>query len=75
MGRWLHWTSGTQSLPPIEVSCRVAWNLLGDPLTGFFYDRRQIYAFIGLGLIVLQALFLDGVTRWLVNRLNLGRFE
>jgi hypothetical protein len=48
-------------------------------LSGWLFDIFQnnlaVYAFIGLGLILIQGAFLDLVTSFLLNRLRLDRLE
>ena len=46
---------------------------LGGFLTQLFNDRLILYGFIGLGLIVIQAVFLDAITSFLLRLLRLDR--
>jgi hypothetical protein len=48
---------------------------LGVPLETLYSNNLVVYAFVALGLIVAQAVALDGVTTFLVNRLGLERLE
>jgi hypothetical protein len=48
---------------------------LGVPLEALYSDNLVVYAFVALGLIVAQAVALDGVTTFLINRLGLERLE
>jgi hypothetical protein len=45
------------------------------PLARFYHDNRPLYAFLALGLIVGQGVFLEGVTSFLMDRLRLERFD
>jgi hypothetical protein len=47
--------------------------LLGDPLADLFQSSLVAYAVAGLALVVAQAVFLDMVTSFLVDRLGFGR--
>ena len=49
--------------------------LLGDPLAELFHSNLVSYAVAGLVLVVLQAVFLDVVTSFLVDRLGFGRLR
>jgi len=46
---------------------------LGDFLTGLFDNQLHIYSFLGLGLIVAQAVLLEMVTSYLIRLLRLDR--
>lgn len=48
---------------------------LGDWLTSFFSEKPVIYAVIALVLIVAQGFTLEAITSFLIERLNLERFE
>jgi hypothetical protein len=48
---------------------------LGDPLKTLYTQKIMIYAFAGLGLIVVQAVVLEAVTGYLIRLLRLDRFE
>jgi len=51
----------------------VALRYLGEPLARLFGDNLMVYAFVGLGLIVSQAVFLEFVTSFLFDFLGLHR--
>ena len=44
-------------------------------LTDLYSNNLLVYAFLGLGLIVIQAVVLEAITSFLINRLNLERLE
>lgn len=46
-----------------------------QPLADYFNDNLTLYAFIGLGLIVAQAVMLDMVVTFLFNAIGLDRME
>jgi hypothetical protein len=46
---------------------------LGNFLTQLFNEQLVVYGFLGLGLIVIQAVFLDAVTSFLLQILRLDR--
>jgi len=46
---------------------------LGDFLINLFENQLLVYSFIGLGLIVAQAVLLETVTSWLIRLLRLDR--
>jgi hypothetical protein len=48
---------------------------LGDFLTRLFTNQLYIYAFLGLGLIVVQAVFLEAITSYLIRLLRLDRLS
>jgi hypothetical protein len=48
---------------------------LGDFLTNLFTNQLYIYAFLGLGLIVVQAVFLEAITSYLIRLLRLDRLS
>jgi hypothetical protein len=47
--------------------------LLEEPLDHLFDNTLTAYAFIGLVLVVVQGLILDGITSFLINQLHLDR--
>ena len=53
----------------------VVLRLLGEPLVRLFHSKLVTYAFIGLGLIVVQGVLLDAITSWLLDQLRLERPE
>jgi hypothetical protein len=48
---------------------------LGEPLEGLYANNLTLYAFVALGLIVVQGAVLEIVTSFLINRLGLDRLE
>lgn len=48
---------------------------LGDPINNLYANNTAVYAVVGLGLIVLQAVALEAVTSYLIRLLHLDRFE
>jgi hypothetical protein len=48
---------------------------LGDPINNLYTNNLTVYAFVGLGLIVLQAVALEAVTSYLIRLLRLDRFD
>ena len=48
---------------------------LGDPLSRMSRDNLWLYAFLGLGLVVAQAVLLDVITSFLVEQLGLERLQ
>jgi len=53
----------------------VVLQLLRGPLTRLFHNNTTLYAFVGLGLIVVQGALLDVFTSFLLDRLGLGRLR
>ena len=53
----------------------VVLRYLGEPLARLFDSNLVVYAFIGLGLIVVQAVVLEFVTSLLFDFLGLHRLE
>jgi hypothetical protein len=51
----------------------IALRYLSEPLTYLFENDLVVYALIGLGLIVVQAVFLEFVTSFLFDFLGLHR--
>ena len=49
--------------------------LLGDPLADLFQSDLVSYAVAGVVLVIVQAVFLDIVTSFLVDRLGFGRLR
>jgi hypothetical protein len=47
---------------------------LGDFLTNLFDNQLLIYSFLGLGLIVIQAVLLEMITSYFIRLLRLDRF-
>ena len=48
---------------------------LGEPLEKLYTNNLTLYAFVALGLIVVQGAVLEIVTSFLINRLGLERLE
>lgn len=48
---------------------------LGEWISGLYESNLVIYAFIALVLIVVQGVFLEQVTTFLIERLGLERLE
>lgn len=48
---------------------------IGDWLTALYYENLTLYAFVALALIVTQAVVLEMVTTFLIERLGLERLE
>ena len=48
---------------------------LGDPINHLYTNNTIVYAVVGLGLIVVQAVTLEAVTSYLIRLLRLDRFE
>ena len=48
---------------------------LGPWLTDLFYNDLRLYAVAALVLIVVQAVFLEWITSFLIERLGLERLE
>jgi len=48
---------------------------IGDWLTSLYYDNLTVYAILALVLIVVQAVILEKVTAFLIERLGLERLE
>ncbi|MDH3944427.1 MAG: hypothetical protein OEV06_10080 [Anaerolineae bacterium] len=53
----------------------LALRYLSQPLADYFNSNLTLYAFIGLGLIVAQAVFLDMLVTFLFNAIGLDRME
>jgi len=51
----------------------VVLRYLGNFLTELFNNQLTIYAFLGLALIVVQSVFLETITSYLVRLLRLDR--
>ncbi len=48
---------------------------LGDPINDLYSNNTIVYAIVGLGLIVVQAVALEAVTSYLIRLLRLDRFD
>jgi len=51
----------------------VVLRYLGDFLMKLFNNQLYVYAFLGLGLIVVQAVFLEAITSYFIRLLRLDR--
>ena len=49
--------------------------LLGEPLHGLYSSNVVLYAFLALGLIVVQAVVLETVTSFIMGLLGLDQLE
>ena len=57
----------------IAVYFYVALQYLGEPLSKLYAENLTLYAVIGLGLIVVQAVVLEFVTTFLFDFLGINR--
>jgi hypothetical protein len=48
---------------------------IGPWLTDLYYSNLRVYAIVALVLIVVQAVFLEWITSFLIERLGLERLE
>lgn len=48
---------------------------LGSWLTSLYHNNLTVYAFLALALIVVQAVILEKVTTFLIERIGLERLE
>ena len=48
---------------------------IGDWLTSLYYDNLTLYAILALVLIIIQAVILEKITAFLIERLGLDRLE
>jgi hypothetical protein len=53
----------------------VVLRTIGDWLTELYYENLTLYAFVALALIVTQAVVLEMITTFLIERLGLERLE
>jgi hypothetical protein len=49
--------------------------LLGEPLYELYTSNLTLYAFVALGLIVIQGAVLEFITSFFIDRLGLDRLE
>ena len=49
--------------------------LLGDPLSQLYQDNLVLYAFLALGLVLVQAVVLESVTSFIMKLLGLDQLE
>jgi hypothetical protein len=59
----------------VIVYVLVVLRLLAEPLEALFRSNLVVYAFLGLVLILAQAVLLEAVTTFIVSRLKLDRLE
>ena len=59
----------------VSIYALIVLRLLGEPLKALFHENLTIYAFTGLGLIVVQAVMLERLTFFLLDRLGLKHFN
>ncbi len=59
----------------VTVYFLVVLQTIGDWLKSLYENQLALYAFIGLGLIVIQGVVLEIVTTFLIERLGLERLE
>lgn len=53
----------------------VVLQYVAEPLADYFNSNLTAYAFIGLGLIIAQAVLLDNIVAFLIKILGLGHVE
>lgn len=53
----------------------VVLQYVAQPLANYFDSNLTAYAFIGLGLIIAQAVLLDNIVGFLIKLLGLGHVE
>jgi hypothetical protein len=59
----------------VTVYFLIVLRTIGDWLKSLYDNQLALYAFVGLGLIVIQGVFLEVVTTFLIERLGLERLE
>ncbi len=59
----------------VVVYFLVVLQSIGDWLTSLYYNNLTVYAILALMLIVVQAVILEKVTAFLIERLGLERLE
>jgi hypothetical protein len=59
----------------VVVYFLVVLQSIGDWLTSLYYNNLTVYAIMALMLIVVQAVILEKVTAFLIERLGLERLE
>jgi hypothetical protein len=59
----------------VSVYFLVVLSTLGPWLTDLYDNNLRIYAIVALALIVVQSVFLEAVTSFLIDRLGLERLE
>ena len=53
----------------------VVLRLLGGPLSDLYEDNLVLYAFLALGLVLVQAVVLEAVTSFIMGLLGLDQLE
>lgn len=53
----------------------VVLRLLGEPLSQLYKDNLVLYAFLALGLVLVQAVVLEAVTSFIMGLLGLDQLE
>lgn len=53
----------------------VVLQFIAEPLANYFNNNLTAYAFIGLGLIIAQAVLLDNIVAFLIKLLGLDQVE
>ena len=59
----------------VAIYFLVVLRTIGDWLTELYYENLTLYALVALALIVTQAVVLEMVTTFLIERLGLERLE
>jgi hypothetical protein len=59
----------------VIVYVLVALRLLAEPLGRLFEGNLVLYAFLGLALILAQAVLLETITSFIIGWLKLDRYE
>ncbi len=59
----------------VSVYFLIVLSTLGPWLTDLYDSNLRIYAIVALALIVVQSVFLEAVTSFLIDRLGLERLE
>jgi hypothetical protein len=59
----------------VVIYVYVALRLLAEPLERLFETNLAVYAFLGLALILAQAVLLEAVTAFIIGQLKLERYE
>jgi len=57
----------------VTIYLYLVWYYLGDWLVMLYHENITLYAIICLVFIVVQAVFLDSVTNFIMNRLGLRK--
>lgn len=57
----------------VTIYLYLVWRYLGDWLVLLYHENLPLYAIICLVFIVVQAVFLDSVTTFIMDRLGLNK--